>query len=161
MLTKVLPFQYAGDLHFWHGIYRAVVSRLHSYGTGKTFFYQFDCNTSLNFLKLLTKSDYKGASHGDDMSYLFKANFPGMPGVSIDSKEFGLISRMVSLVTAFAITGNPNSFDDDIEWKPVDSSERLKMLNISNDSVEMIDFPGVDRMNVWNEICKDANVPLY
>ncbi|XP_037044487.1 esterase B1-like [Bradysia coprophila] len=29
---------YAGDLHFWHGIYRAVLSRLHSNGTGKTFF---------------------------------------------------------------------------------------------------------------------------
>lgn len=96
------------------------------------------------------------------MSYFFKTNLPGATTtVVIGSKEFALINRMVSLITSFAINGNPNSFEDESEWNPIDSSKPLKCFNITNDSFEMIEFPGVDRLNVWNEICEDSNVPLY
>ncbi len=111
-------------------------------------------------MKLFTQSDYEGACHGDDMGYLFKSNIPGFPSPAIDSKEFSLIKRMVSFLTSFAIHGSPNSLENEIEWEPVDNDgESLKCLHIKNDSLEIVDFP--DRLSVWNEICVDANVPLY
>lgn len=155
-------FQYAGDLHFWHGIYRAVLSRLHSSGKGKTYFYRFDLNTGLNLMKGLFQTDYDGASHADDLSYLFKANFPGMAGPTIVSKEFYLIKQMVSYYTSFIINGNPNSVDNNRgPWEPVTSSSPLKCFNITNDSVETIPLPEYERLKVWDEICEDVNVPLY
>lgn len=160
-INETFLFQYAGDLHFWHGIYRAVMSRISSKGAGKTFFYHFDMNTSLNLMKLFLRKDYEGACHGDDMSYLFKSNLPGALAPAIDSKEFKLIRQMVSFVTSFAINGNPNCIENESEWEPIDSSEPLKCFSITNDSLEMITFPGIDRLNVWNEICKDSNVPLF
>lgn len=96
------------------------------------------------------------------MSYFFCTNLPGATTpVAIGSKEHALINRMVSVITSFAINGNPNSFEDESEWKPIDSTKPLECFNITNDSFETIEFPGVDRLNVWNEICKDSNVPLY
>lgn len=86
---------------------------------------------------------------------------PGMPLPTIDSKEFELIKRMVSFITSFAINGTPNCFENDTEWDPVDPDNPFKCLNITNDSSEMIEFPGVDRLKVWDEICEDSNVPVY
>lgn len=102
-----------------------------------------------------------GASHGDDMSYLFRANLPGAIGPAVDSKEFALINQMVSFVTAFAINGNPNSVESESNWEPIDTATPLKCFSITNNSVETIEFPGADRLNVWNEICEDANVPSF
>lgn len=114
----------------------------------------------MNFMKIIVQAEYEGASHGDDMSYLFKLNIPGIIQPTIDSNEFALIKQMVSFVTSFAINGHPNG-DNDSEWEPVDSSTTLKCFNITNDSMEMVEFPGVERLKVWNEICEDSNVPLY
>lgn len=112
-------------------------------------------------MKVFLRTEYEGASHGDDMSYLFKANIPGMTLPGIGSKEYALIKQMVSFVTSFAINGNPNSLDSEIEWEPIDSAAPLKCFSITNDALETIELPGVDRFNVWNEICEDSNVPLY
>lgn len=113
-------------------------------------------------MKVLFGAEYEGASHGDDMSYLFKTSLPGTITPAVDSKEFALINQMVSYVTSFAINGNPNSFENETDWKPLDcsTSTPLKCFRISNDSSETIEFPA-DRLIVWNDICVDSNVPLY
>lgn len=112
-------------------------------------------------MQMFLRKEYDGASHGDDMSYLFKANLPGMTGPSIDSKEFALIKQMVSFITSFMINGNPNNVESESVWEPVDTSKPLECFRISNDSVETIEFAAIDRLKVWNEICEDSNVPLY
>lgn len=138
-----------------------MLSRLHANGKGKTYLYRFNLNTSLNMMKTFLRAEYEGASHGDDVSYIFKPNIPGMPGPAIDSKEFGLIQQMVSYITSFVINGNPNNLDPEGKWEPVTSDDPLKCFNISNDSTETIALPEFDRLKVWNEIWEDANVPLY
>lgn len=111
-------------------------------------------------MKLLFATEYEGASHGDDTSYLFKVGLPGAIAPTVGSKEFELINQMVSFVTSFAINGDPNSTEIETDWKPIDSSTPLKCFSISNDSLKTIEFPA-NRLNVWNEICEDSNVPLY
>ena len=112
-------------------------------------------------MRVMTQSDYKGASHGDDISYLFRTKFPGLSTVGIESKEFALIKQIVSYVTSFIINGNPNNFENDGTWEPATSIELLKCFNITNDSAETVVLPELDRLKVWDEICEDANVPLY
>lgn len=98
------------------------------------------------------------------MLYIFKSSMASVIGVAapgIDSKEFALVKQMVSYITSFAIHGDPNSFENDYRWEPTDSDNPLKCFNITNDSSEMIEFPRIDSLRVWDEICEDANVTLY
>lgn len=112
-------------------------------------------------MKIFLQAEYEGASHGDDMSYLFKPSLPGVIAPRIDSKEFALINEMVSYITSFVISGNPNSLENENFWEPVDASTPLKCYSISNDSSETIEFSAIERLKVWDEICEDANVPIY
>jgi hypothetical protein len=50
-----------------HGIHRAVLSRLNSNGAGKTYFYRFNAQTELNFMKTFAHLSEDGAAHGDDI----------------------------------------------------------------------------------------------
>jgi carboxylesterase type B len=68
---------------------------MNSNGKGKTFVYRFDIDTSFNKFKLFEKSvaDYPGASHADDLMYLF-SNMLGAD-ISIESEEFAAVKKMV------------------------------------------------------------------
>lgn len=156
-------FDFSGDAHFWHGIYRAVLSRVNSNGKGKTFFYRFNCKTSLNFGEKFFNIKYEGSGHGDDIPYLFTSDFPGVPTglFALNSKEFQLIKKMTSIISSFIIDGKPSSTDENIEWEPVSPSNPLNCLNISNDASEMMTLPEAERLKVWDEILKEENIQLY
>lgn len=151
-MKKILS-QFSGDLHYLHGLYQKVLSRIDSKAEGKTYFYRFDMQTSLNMVKNMYKVKEEGACHCDDISYLFYSHEADMKAPGIQSKEHEMIKNMVSAVTSFMITGKPSS---DILWKPLSPSEKtLKCLNFSNDSIEVIPFPEQDRLRAWDEILKD------
>jgi hypothetical protein len=74
------------------------------------------------------------------------------------------ISFKISIFANFATTGNPNvpHLGENVDWKPVNSTELpLRALNIKLDSNEVIDLPESERLQVWSEIYKKENVPLY
>lgn len=89
-----------------------------------------------------------------------KPNFPMLATPSLDSKEFELIKKMTSLVTSFIIEGNPNSRCHDFGFEPI-VDDPFWCLNISNDSIGMLELPEKERMKVWDEILKEVNVPVY
>lgn len=64
---NIFPLQFGSDILFMHGVYRGVLSRLKSNGTGKTYFYRFDLQTDLNFCKKFMNLTEDGAGHGDDL----------------------------------------------------------------------------------------------
>lgn len=154
---------FSGDAHFWHGIYRGVLSRVKSNGTGKTFFYRFDCKTSLNFGEMFFNIKYRGAGHGDDLPYFLASDIPGMPtgSFALNSKEFQLIKKMTSYISSFIIDGKPSSSDDDFEWEPISPSAPLNCLNFSNTGSEMVTLPEAERLKLWDEILEDGNIQLY
>lgn len=85
------------DNMFWHGIQRVIQSRV-SKAKAKTFFYRFDCNTELNFVKKFVKAEeFEGTSHGEDLGHIWKHN-GGMdaPQPRVDSIEMKMIQTMVS-----------------------------------------------------------------
>lgn len=149
-------------MHFWHGIQRAVLSRVFVGGTGKTFVYRFDVVTDYNYFKKFSNvEELSGAAHGDDLAYLFHGTYQTTP--AIDSKAFECIKKMVSIYTTFASTGNPNNMEiGDVEWKPVTSMiTPLNCLNITADDNKVITLPEHERLAVWDTIYIDQNIPLY
>lgn len=161
-------------------------SRLNSGGNAKTFLYRFDAVTGLNFVKKLVQCEaFEGASHGDDLAYLWKHD-GHMPAETpkIDSVEFQMIKKMVtfmkfllkneaililfycyqvSIYTTFAITGNPNNAEmEDVVWEPITSTQLpLSCLNISEKELEMMFLPESKRLKVWDSVYNDASVALY
>lgn len=128
---------------------------------------------------MVFKITEEGSSHGEDFVsfefehwnlnlidflfcaqvYLFKAHVPMFAPVKIESKEFEMIKKMVSIVTSFIINGNPNT--SDITFDQTTSKNPFNCLNISNDLIEMFELPEKERMKFWDGILKDANIPLY
>lgn len=158
--------QFIADLYFWLGIQRVLSSRLQRGGSGKNYLYRFDVDLSQNFVKKLhveeaERSKYPGASHCDELPYLFKtSNTTKIPSPAIDSKEFEMINTMVETFTTFAATGDPNNRAITEKWEAVDSKE-LSCLNINQSEIKMIPLPEGERLKKWNEIFQRENVELY
>lgn len=160
----IIQFQYLADVHFWHGIFRALQSRVSSGKTGKTFFYRFNVDAALNMYKKLNPlvADFPGASHADDLLYLFHT-FLGAD-VSIESKEFSIVKRMLSIYTNFAINGDPNvpELGENVTWEPVQSIDLpIKAMHITNDENSCVEIPENERIAVWNEIYQKENCELF
>lgn len=161
-LNQLGYFYYSGDHEFWNGINRAVLSRLHFGGSGKTFLYRFDILTKLNFVrKMLDIEGYEGVEHGACMGYLFNISFPGVSPIELNSVEHKKAEKVVDLFTAFAIKHKFDGTEYE-EWKPITSSEEpFKSFNLSNDGFKFIELPEYERFKDWIEIYKEANVDLF
>ena len=149
---------------FWHGIYNTVLSRVEAGGVGKTFLYYFDLDTEMNYVKNMFLQSIKadGASHGDDIGYLFPPSLPGGKLPGIDSVEFALIKKMVAVVTSFIINGDPNSSGVlDSTWQPVSGKNHLECLHMANDSFKLVQLPDEERFKALNEIFESVNVSTH
>lgn len=156
----IVPLQFFSDHYNWHAVQRVSSSRLKANGSGKTYFYRFDVDLSQNLTKQLFADEllkYHGAAHGDDLPYIFKTSLK-LTSPALDSKEFGVIKRMIEMFTSFASSGDPNNCELSETWDPVEFP--LKCLNISADESKMIDFPESERLKIWDEIFEKENVDL-
>lgn len=149
-----------GDYILWHGIYRAIMSRL-AYAKGKTFLLRFHVDAALNVYKILRKcAHYKGASHADDLFYIFNSIYAESP--SRDSKEFKVIEIMIGIFTNFAINKSPNCREiEPIKFAPQTSPDELKCVQITENDLTEIFLPEVIKLRVWNSIYDDHDVTLY
>lgn len=153
------------DIYFLHDLQRAILSRINSKASGKTFFYRFACDTLLNIIKImLNVTQFPGAAHWDDLPYLFRTD-PTLKVIDsprID-ENFKYIKIMVDIFTSFAINGDPQTAEtENLGWNFLTSAELpLTCLNISNDLLQVIPFPEAERLKIWDEVFDDAGSPLY
>lgn len=152
---------------------------MNSNGKGKTYLYRFNVETELNILKKFADITDGGAAHAEDVVrkfefkilkclkfskfqlYLFKPPLIEMP--SIESKEYEMIKKMVSIVTSFIINGDPNNDPNShgFDFQPVLKENPSMCFEISNDTLKMIELPEKERMKTWIEILTEANIPVY
>lgn len=103
----------------------------------------------------MNKGDSPGAIHCDDLFYIFKTDYAKVP--SNDSTEFGLMKKMIELLTSFAETGCPTTSS----WDPVaDIDKPLKCFNITNEDMKMTSMPENERMAIWDHVYNEASVDL-
>ncbi|XP_068084708.1 juvenile hormone esterase isoform X2 [Anabrus simplex] len=121
-LTKdTLPgfIDLCSELMFTKGIH-ATVKKMAQLAKAPLYYYQFSYDGQLNFLKKLRHINYPGASHADEIGYLFNPEVLNTE-VQPNSKDALLRARMVKLWTNFAKTGNPTPEADPllpIAWQP-------------------------------------------
>uniref|UniRef100_A0A6P4DZF2 carboxylesterase n=1 Tax=Drosophila rhopaloa TaxID=1041015 RepID=A0A6P4DZF2_DRORH len=137
---------------FWHGMHRVVLSRL-SHAQAPTYLYRFDFDSpKLNLMRnQLCGDDIKrGVCHADDLGYIFRKQ--AQKKQPLDSAEYLTIQRMVSILTTFARTGDPNCSETGPDrWLPVTTKSPFKVLNIGQD-VECVTQIEKEGLEVWNQL---------
>lgn len=120
--------------------------------------YRFDAVTTLNFFKLfIARKSTLGATHADDLFYIFRTIYLQPPAIA--SAEFELMKTMIDWITSFATSGIP-TIKKEAVWNAVTAVNPPKLLNIANSGISMIDMPEYDNIRVFNEIHSDAHVAL-
>ncbi|XP_018575290.1 juvenile hormone esterase-like [Anoplophora glabripennis] len=112
--------------------------------------YRMSLDAGLNIMKIYTKLTNPGASHVDDLGYLFKNDIipPFQPG----SIEDISVRRFVKLWTNFAKYGNPTPDEKElgITWKLAEKGQ-LNFIDIGNELTNQVN-PEPERMQLWKEI---------
>jgi carboxylesterase 1 len=152
--------RYSSESLFWHGIYRAMLARF-KYARGKTFLLRFDVDAERNYFKFVKLCNHmKGASHADDLFYLFHNNFTEIPPK--DSIEFKVIERMVGIYTNFAIDGHPNCDEiKPVKFTPQNNGDELKCVEITENHVKEIELPELKKLKVWQSVYDQCRASLY
>uniref|UniRef100_A0AAG5DF79 Carboxylic ester hydrolase n=1 Tax=Anopheles atroparvus TaxID=41427 RepID=A0AAG5DF79_ANOAO len=131
---------------------------------GNIFFYHFSAETELNKFRQLWKipGEHRGASHADDVCYLFSAPYFDTDAVGRDSRGWQLRETMCRLWVCFAKTSSPCSDEHgDVLWtpleKPLVSTEiNFSALNIGNECVKMGGLP-TERIQFWKTLYEKYN----
>ncbi|XP_053663733.1 uncharacterized protein LOC128712892 [Anopheles marshallii] len=133
-----------------------------TYMQGDIFFYHFSAETELNKFRQLWKvpSEYRGASHADDICYLFGSSYFATDAIAKGSQAWTLRNAMCSLWTSFAKTGIPQNQELDVNWtslqKPKMGRFNLSALEIGTE-LKMVQNHLEDRVAFWRELFKKYN----
>ncbi|KAH1000888.1 hypothetical protein HUJ04_013161 [Dendroctonus ponderosae] len=157
-LFNLQSFQLYTHNYFLTDIYKTAL--IHS-KTSKfpVYFYRFDLDTDLNFIKKLGQVETKGAGHADDLPYFFKTILTDQPNA--DSLEYKLIQKMTKLWTNFAKVGNPTPAGQDLEimWKPAKKDE-FNFLSMENERFRLLIDPEKEFVDFWLNLFRKHQVQL-
>lgn len=115
---------------------------------------KFDVVGSRNLLRRLfgINDSLPGASHGDDLGYIFDCVFLQDDPIETGSLESITIQRYVKFWTNFAKYGNPTPDQDELKfvWQPV-TKGNVHYLHFGKE-LEMKTNPEADRIEVWGRV---------
>ncbi|XP_032527253.2 esterase E4-like, partial [Danaus plexippus] len=150
-LTKII-----GDTTYNYNIHRFINS--YANFSHPIYMYKFHLDTELNVAKVMFGVGHlKGASHGDELWYLFK-NFQNDYLYEKYLRLRAIIYRVSKLWTDFAKTGEPISRNSDEEyWKPF-TIKNKEYYNI-DDTFSMGYYADKERVEFWDEIYEEAGLP--
>ncbi|XP_046988442.1 juvenile hormone esterase-like [Schistocerca americana] len=145
-----------GDIVFYYPALVAARVQSAVAGAQPVYFYHFDVVTDLNMSKkILTKEDIAGASHGDDVGYLFSGEMYKDVPKGPETVEGKVIARMTRMWTNFAAKGNPTPDPDDpmlpVTWTPFKKDNRY-YLNITKDGLSVEKDLHKERMDFWDKL---------
>ncbi|KAG5895281.1 hypothetical protein JTB14_015147 [Gonioctena quinquepunctata] len=149
--------EYAGNKHVFisdfYFLYGMLASAKWHAKTSQNpvYIFRFSLNAGLNWRKKKCKWDkYPGASHSDELGYLFKITDETC--YEMGDLEETSIRRIVELLTNFAKYGNPtpDGKDLNIKWEPVEENN-VHILDIDEELTVHVN-PEPERLNVWREI---------
>ncbi|XP_039310190.1 para-nitrobenzyl esterase [Solenopsis invicta] len=117
-----------------------------------TYLYKFSYNNEDSPMKKIFNVKFKGASHGEDLTYLFYSSMMkdlGVTAPAIDSQDGKMINHLTQMWTDFAKTGNPTPNTN--SWLPVTGSQgKYNYLNIDENSQMNVFHKGEESWN-WEE----------
>ncbi|XP_026739974.1 esterase FE4-like [Trichoplusia ni] len=113
------------------------------------FNYYFNYSGGRNFLKFLSGfKNEEGASHSDEILYLFKGKIWPFP---ISEKDQKIIDWMTTMWTNFAKYGHPTPSNElPVVWKP-SQKEDVNMLYI-DEELKMGPIPNPEANKIWKDV---------
>ncbi|XP_065209767.1 esterase FE4 isoform X2 [Planococcus citri] len=148
------------DLQFSYPFDKTYSNMMENDSKTPIFLYQFSYEGALNIHKMLIRRlfvefDFKGASHSDELSYLFKLRLM-YPGLQYD-EELQMINTMCTWWSNFIKYGAPTRPDDALQWHPT-SLENQRYLHI-DEKIEMKSGRvNETRMLFWNSLSQKARL---
>lgn len=118
---------YLSDCTFTYDVYRYTNS-LVNHGKLKVFLYKFSCVSERNIYgNQGAKYGISGASHLDDLMYLFDAKHANLK-IDRGSRSYKMVKQTCTLFSNFAKYGNPTPDNSlGVTWKPYDAKTRSYM----------------------------------
>lgn len=115
-------FELYGDVLFDYGIDKSLRLMVESEEAAPVYAYEFTHCLSNSWVKTIMQTmkpgaNFKGVSHGEDISFFFNHAVEGIKKPSATDEEF--IAKVTKMWATFAKTGNPNYSGIEAEWKPV------------------------------------------
>ncbi|XP_047108420.1 esterase FE4-like isoform X3 [Schistocerca piceifrons] len=140
------------DLRYAYAAHETV--RLHSFhSSAHVFYYLFCYEGDLNSVKKQMRAEHlPGATHGDELNYLFSKSSNGR---DIQAKDQKIISEMTCMWTNFAKTGNPTpnkSEQEPVLWPRYSHEDQSYICIDSELSVKHGLFS--ERMEFWTQLYK-------
>ncbi|XP_013196719.2 carboxylic ester hydrolase [Amyelois transitella] len=123
------------------------------------FIYRFDYDTDLNVVKKMLRRGYiKGASHADDLFYLFNSLVTdGVYRKQEKLKE--IMYNVTKMWTDFAKTGNPTPDNRlGVTWEPLKTVNEYEFM-LLEDPLSVGPIPEYDRLHFWNNLYCEAGAP--
>ncbi|XP_063379372.1 esterase FE4-like [Cydia fagiglandana] len=152
------------DVHFVYNTHR--FTYLYSKYNSPIYMYRFSFDTDLNFAKKLLLAnldlDLKGASHADELFYMFSStsNFTKDAHIAYESQEKlkDYVSKVTKLWTNFAKTSNPTP-DNCLgpRW-PVYTAQNKGYLDINVQSTAG-SFAEKQRVEFWDTLYCETGLP--
>ncbi|XP_046991136.1 esterase FE4-like isoform X2 [Schistocerca americana] len=150
--TLAMDMELKTDLRYAYAAHETV--RLHSFhSSAHVFYYLFCYEGDLNSVKKQMRAEHlPGATHGDELNYLFSKSSNGR---DIQAKDQKIISEMTCMWTNFAKTGNPTpnkSEQEPVLWPRYSHEDQSYICIDSELSVKHGLFS--ERMEFWTQLYK-------
>ncbi|XP_055312058.1 esterase B1-like isoform X2 [Sitodiplosis mosellana] len=152
------------DSNFGYGILKAARYQViaNNKGTPKnTFLLRFSVNADINAFKILFHLNIDGASHGEELCYMFRCGLfdsyklyeNALQARDDSNVNYRTIRRMVDIITNFARTGNP-SVEGDTPFMSSTSPDEILSQDITNDPNSSLVTNIMDQLhfNTWKQI---------
>ncbi|XP_058807485.1 esterase B1-like [Phymastichus coffea] len=124
------------DLNFVDGVHRTLKVQATS-SSAPTYFYRFCYDDAPSITKILANSSMPGASHFDEVQYLFSMKLYdtlNLKRYEKGSKSYRIMEQMTELWTNFAKYGRPTITTTDLiptYWLPINNDKIFRALNIN------------------------------
>ncbi|XP_026486245.2 esterase E4-like [Vanessa tameamea] len=143
------------DINFAYNTHR--FAHLYTELCESTYMYRFNFDTDLNVLKIaLGLTNLKGASHGDELFYIFY-NYLNERAYQSQEKLKNIVYKVTKLWTDFAKTGRP-TLDNHLGaiWEPY-TIEGKEFFNIE-EPFSLGHYADKQRMQFWDELYTEAGL---
>ncbi|XP_063531891.1 juvenile hormone esterase-like isoform X1 [Cydia strobilella] len=147
--------QLLSDLHFVYNTHR--FAYLYSKHNSSIYMYRFSIESDLNIVKNMSGIDVKGASHADELFYVFSTN---MTNDAYESQEKirDYVWRVTKMWTDFAKTSNPTPDNSlGVKW-PKYTVANKEYLEIDANLTES-KFADRESVEFWNKLYCEAGLP--
>ncbi|KAL0880446.1 hypothetical protein ABMA27_002867 [Loxostege sticticalis] len=146
---------YADECIFTYDVYR-YATLLRKVSKSKTYLYSFSCFSGRNIYgKTGEKYGITGASHLDDLMYLFDAKYANLK-LEKNSKEYKMVKLVCTLFTNFAKYGNPTPDSSlGVTWPVYDSNEYHGEIA---ETLTVGKKLGADSVKFWKSIFEEAGL---